>query len=101
MAPASQNPPRLFESNAVDEAEFYLKEYQEHFVENADWPRLQLAHILLLERRKPSAARKPLKQVRLPRLTMEQQKRAKNVATAPGRLLRSGIEDTEDELDWH
>jgi membrane associated rhomboid family serine protease len=89
----------LQDANAVDEAEVYLHEYLERFNDRADWCRLRLAQILLHDRRRPDAALKRLNQVRLSRLTAGQQKRAKNVAAAAKRLVNSGIEDADDELN--
>ena len=90
----------LHNGNAVDEAQMFLEEYEERFDEQADWCRVRLARILLHNRRKPDAALTRLKFVRLPRLTSNQRRRAKELVAAVKQQIQSGVKDTDDDLDW-
>ncbi len=90
----------LHDADAVDEAQMFLEEYEERFRERADWCRVRLAHILLHRRKKPSAALRRMKLVRLSRLSENQQQRARKIVAAAKQRVQAGVRDASDELDW-
>ncbi|MEZ6061630.1 MAG: rhomboid family intramembrane serine protease [Planctomycetaceae bacterium] len=87
----------LIRANAIDESEIALEEYVRRFPESAAWARLKIAQILLVERQRPAAALRSLKQIRLSQLSEDQQILAKKVAAEAKRQVKAGVEDTEEE----
>jgi membrane associated rhomboid family serine protease len=90
----------LHDAHVYDEAEFFLEEYTARFASNADWSRLRLAHLQLTQRRRPRAAIEILRQVRLSKLPAGQQQKAKKLVTQAKKMIRAGIQDSEDEYTW-
>ena len=78
----------------------YLEEYEERFPRRADWCRLRIAHILLHQRKRPSAALRRMKKVRLSQLTEDQQRRARKIVATAKQQVQAGVKDAADELDW-
>ena len=90
----------LHDADAIDEAQMFLEEYEERFRLRADWCRLRLAHLLLHRRKKPAAALRRMKQVRLSQLSASQQARARKIVATAKQQIRAGVKDAQDELDW-
>lgn len=80
----------------TEDAEVYLEEYVERFPEDDAWARVRCAEIYVANRR-PNVALQTLKQVRLSRLSAEDQQKAKRTVRAAKRLVAEGVEDAEPE----
>lgn len=87
----------LLQANMPDDAEIYLEEYIERFPDNAAWARVQLAQLLLVRHKRPSAALAQLKQVRPSQLTEDQRTAARKTAAAAKKQIRAGVQDAEPE----
>lgn len=87
----------LLRANMPDDAEIYLEEYVERFPDNAAWVRVQLAQVLLVHHKRPSAALTELKQVRVSELTEEQHTTANKIAAAAKKQVNAGVRDAESE----
>ena len=72
------------------------EEYVERFPEDDAWARVRCAEIYVANRR-PNVALQTLKQVRLSRLSAEDQQKAKRTVRAAKRLVAEGVEDAEPE----
>ncbi|MEZ6123353.1 MAG: hypothetical protein R3C49_09285 [Planctomycetaceae bacterium] len=81
----------LLKANMLDDAEIYLEEYIERFPEGSSWASLRYAQLLLVQHRRPSAALKALKGVRLSELNAEQQALAKKIAATAKQQVKSGV----------
>lgn len=90
----------LHDAGAIDEAQMFLEEYEERFPGRADWSRLRVAHILLHQRKRPTASLRQMKKVRLSRLSEDQQARARKIVAVAKQQVQSGVKDADDELDW-
>ena len=82
----------LLQANMPDDAEIYLEEYIERFPDNAAWARVQLAQLLLVRHKRPSAALAQLKQVRPSQLTEDQRTAARKTAAAAKKQIRAGVQ---------
>jgi hypothetical protein len=87
----------LLRANMTDDAEIYLEEYIERFPDSAAWARVRLAQVLLVRRKRPSAALAELKQVRLSQLTEDQRAAARKMAAAAKKQVKAGVQDAEPE----
>lgn len=87
----------LLKAEMPDEAEIYLEEFIEHYPEECAWARVRLAQLLLTLRKRPRAALKILKLVRLSQLNEEQQKLAKKLVMTGKKQIKAGVEDAEPE----
>jgi len=84
------------EAGMLDDAELCLEEYIERFPEDDAWARVRCAEIYVGNRR-PNVALLTLRQVKLSRLTTEDQQKAKRAVRAAKRLVAEGVEDAEPE----